>query len=241
MNLDLNCDLGEGEPRSRTRALMRWITSANVACGGHAGDLGSMTQCVRLCQEFGVRLGAHPGTWSRVDFGRGECEIPAAKFEMLLLHQISALEHLAKTQGVPLHHIKLHGALYHAAEREEPLARAYLETIRRFWPRAKIFARACGRIVQMAPRYGLVAWEEAFADRAYRDDGMLVPRTEPGAVLTDLKAVVGRVKDLRSGRGILSESGLRLALRPQTLCIHSDTPNALAMARAVHRVCHDAE
>src|SRR4030095_5379345 len=126
MNLDLNCDLGEGEPQTRTRALMRWITSANVACGGHAGDVRSMSVCVRLCKEFGVLLGAHPGAWSRTDFGRGTVQIEPVELELLLLHQISALERIATQHGVHLHHIKLHGALYHATENDVPLARRYI-------------------------------------------------------------------------------------------------------------------
>ncbi|MCI0539369.1 MAG: LamB/YcsF family protein [Verrucomicrobiales bacterium] len=238
MKLDLNCDLGEGEPPRRTRALMRWITSANVACGGHAGDSASMARCVRLCKESDVCLGAHPGAWNRADFGRGETRIEPGDLELLLLHQISALNGIAQEQGVPLHHIKLHGALYHAAEADERLARLYIDTLARFWPKARIFARAGGRVARLARQAGLVAWEEAFADRGYRDDGTLVSRTESGAIVTDVKAIVRRVKDLASGRGLLSVSGRKLMLRPQTLCLHSDTPSALVIARAVRNTLH---
>lgn len=236
MNLDLNCDLGEGEPRPRTRSLMRQITSANVACGGHAGDVQSMVACVRLCREFGVRLGAHPGTWSRTDFGRGTVQVQPAEFELLLLQQISALERIAKEHDVRLHHVKLHGALYHATEADELLARRYIYTVKRYWPKAKIFVRAGGRVVQLARQSGLAAWEEAFADRGYQEDGTLIPRSEPGAILTDVSAIVRRVKDLQAERGLLSASGRNLMMRPQTLCIHSDTPFAPIIARRVRKV-----
>ena len=126
MKLDLNCDLGEGEPLPRTRVLMRWVTSANVACGGHAGDLKTMKACARLARQHGVRLGAHPGPWSRSDFGRGPVRIAPDEFELLLLHQVGALERVAQANGVRLHHIKLHGALYHVSEGNEAVANRYV-------------------------------------------------------------------------------------------------------------------
>src|SRR5438093_1543012 len=146
MKLDLNCDLGEGEPGPRTRALMRWITSANVACGRHAGDLPTMESCVRLAKQFGVRLGAHPGTASRGDFGRAPVEVGADELELLLLEQVGALERLARAAGVRLHHIKLHGALYHASEASDVVARRYLRSVRRWWPRSVPYVRAGGTV-----------------------------------------------------------------------------------------------
>src|SRR2546426_12111900 len=109
MTLDLNCDLGEGEPGGRTRALMRWIDSANIACGGHAGDVASMRRCLRLAKAHHVNAGAHPGPWNRSDFGRGATALSPDELELLLLHQVGTLERLARTEGVSLHHIKLHG------------------------------------------------------------------------------------------------------------------------------------
>ena len=233
MKLDLNCDLGEGEPLGRTRALMRRVTSANVACGGHGGDLKSMEICVRLARHHGVRLGAHPGPWSRSDFGRGPARFAPDEIELLLLQQVGALECVAQANGLRLHHIKLHGALYHASEENEALARRYVTAVRRFWPHAKIYARAGGRVARVARRAGLVLWEEAFADRAYRDDGTLVPRTEPNAVLTEAGLVVERVRRLLDEGEVIAASGKHIVLRPQTLCIHSDTPHAAQLARAV--------
>ena len=233
MKLDLNCDLGEGEPLARTRALMRRVTSANVACGGHGGDLKTMEVCVRLARQHGVRLGAHPGPWSRNDFGRGPVRFAPDEFELLFLHQIGALQRVAQANGVRLHHIKLHGALYHASEENEALAKRYVAAVRRFWPQAKIYARAGGRVARVARRAGLVLWEEAFADRGYRDDGTLVPRTEPNALLTEAGLVVERVRRLLDEGEIIAASGKHILLRPQTLCIHSDTPHAAQLAQAV--------
>lgn len=233
MKLDLNCDLGEGEPSARTRALMRWITSANVACGGHAGDLKSMQACVRLARQNGVRIGAHPGPWSRNDFGRNPVHLTADELELLLVHQVGALEQIARAQGARLHHIKLHGALYHASETSKDVGRRYVEAVTRWWPAAKIYARAGGRVARMARRAGVPILEEAFADRGYQDDGSLVPRRQSGALLTGARAVVERVRLLVEGGAVQTISGKRLRFRAQTICVHSDTPRAVELARTV--------
>jgi UPF0271 protein len=233
VKLDVNSDLGEGEPLTHTRALMCHITSANVACGGHAGDLKTMEACVRLAKRHGLRLGAHPGPWSTVDFGRGSVRLAPDEFELLLLHQVGALERVAQTNGAGLHHIKLHGALYHACEESKDLANRYVDTVKRFWPQAIIYARARGCVARVARRAGLVAWEEAFADRGYCDDGTLVPRTEPHATLAETSLVVERVQRLLDDGEIISTSGNPIVMHPQTLCIHSDTPHAAQLAQVV--------
>jgi len=233
MRLDLNRDLGEGEPLSQTRALMRWITSANVACGGHAGDLKTMQACVRLVRQYRVRLGAHPGPWSRSDFGRGPARLAPDELELLLLQQVGALERLARMARLPLHHIKLHGALYHASEEDESLARGYVAAVQRFWPRTKIYARAGGRVARLARQAGLSVQEEAFADRSYQDDGTLVPRDKPGAVLSDQRSVIARVRQILGKGELTGLSGKQIPLRPQTLCIHSDTSHAIVLARVL--------
>jgi UPF0271 protein len=233
MKFDLNCDLGEGEPRTRTEALMRVITSANVACGGHAGTPASMRLCVRLAKKYGVRLGAHPGVPDAKSFGRGKCEVTPDELERWLQQQVGTLQVIAREHRVRLHHIKLHGALYHATEVNPKLARRYVAAVARQWPRVKVFARARGRVVGVARRKGLAVWEEAFLDRGYRDDGALVPRSEPGALPSTVSEVIARLRRLQSKGEVLSVSGKVLSLRPQTLCIHSDTPHALVIAKAV--------
>lgn len=236
MKLDLNCDLGEGEPLARTRALMRWITSANIACGGHAGDARSMSACVRLAKQFEVNLGAHPGPWSRADLGRGSIHITPDEFELLLLQQVGALDKIASSEGVRLHHIKLHGALYHAAEQDVKLARRYAQTVARHWPKALIYGFTRGHVLPAAGAAGLRGMAEGFADRAYEISGQLVPRNEPGAVLSDVAQIVARVRDLLAGRGFLAINRHRLPLRIDTVCVHADSPNALQLVRALARL-----
>jgi UPF0271 protein len=231
MKLDVNCDLGEGEPRLRTRALMRWITSANVACGGHAGDARSMQDCARFAKQFEVRLGAHPGL--TFGFGRSSAILAAEQLELLLLQQVGTLDRIARTCGVKLHHIKLHGWLYHASESSEALGRCYVLAVKRWWPKVVIYALAGGRVASLARRCGVACWGEAFADRAYRDDGLLVPRDQPNALLDDIRAVVARARALSCSGEVTAVSGRRLRIPAQTICVHSDTPDAVRLVRAV--------
>jgi len=239
VKLDLNCDLGEGEPIARTAALMRSITSANVACGGHAGNSDTMEQCVRLAKKDRVRLGAHPGPRSRGDFGRGAVAITPDEFEMLLVHQVSALEKIARMHGIRLHHVKLHGALYHASDADPELARRYFKLMKRWWPGCVIYALAGGPVAEQGRKAGVGIWPEVFADRGYRDDGTLVPRDEPGAVLHSGVEVARRVRLLLGSGELEANSGRRLVLMARTMCVHSDTSDAVALARRIRRVIED--
>ena len=233
MKLDFNCDLGENEPAAQTRAFMRLITSANVACGGHAGNLKTIETCVRLIRQHHVRLGGHPGTWGRADGGRAQVLISADDLALLLIQQVGALEKIAWAAAVPLHHIKLHGALYHATEMDEELALSYVRTVARWWPKVVIYARAGGRVVRAAQAAGVDVWAEAYVDRAYRDDGSLVPRDDSKALLTSIEVVSQRVEGLVCRGEVVSCGNKTLLLSPRTICIHADTPGALKLA---HRV-----
>lgn len=208
----LNADLGEHEPAPRTRALMGLVDMANIACGGHAGSIVTMTNAVRLALAEGVKIGAHPGM--AAEFGRGEANISPADLATLILQQTSVLAAIARREGARLHHIKLHGALYHATEKSPALARAYIQTVEEFFPKLKIVALAGGRVARLA---GSRAVAEVFAERGYRPDGTLIPRSESGALISNPREVVRRLP----------------ALRGDTVCIHADSPNALRIARAV--------
>ena len=214
---------------------MRWVTSANVACGGHAGSVQSMEHCIRLAKKNGVRLGAHPGSWDRKHFGRGTVRITVAELELLLLQQVGVLERLAQIQNVPFHHIKLHGTLYHASETDSRLASAYADAVKRWWPTAKIYARAHGRVAAAARRRRIGVWEEVYVDRNYLSNGALVPRGRKGALITNPLLALQRAKDVIEHRRIEAISGERISARADTLCIHSDTPRATVLARALYQ------
>lgn len=231
MTFDLNCDLGEGEPSAKTRALMRCISSANIACGGHAGDTWSMEKTIDLALRHHVRIGAHPGSPSRADFGRAEVLLSPAEFSTLLVQQIGALETIARALGTRLSHVKLHGALYHLTERDSDLAAVYLDTIQRWWPRLVVVAFANGKVLELAKKRGIAGWGEAFLDRTYLPNGTLVPRAEPGALLTRFVEVKARLLTLKDRGEIATREGNVLTLHPRTLCIHSDSPDSTRIAR----------
>jgi UPF0271 protein len=238
---DLNCDLGEGEGPDRAAALMAQVDSANIACGGHAGDDASMRWCLETAARLGVRAGAHPGFPSRQDFGRGQAGasgLTVAGLEQLLAEQVGRLADHAARAGVGLRHVKLHGALYHAVERDETLAGAYLSLMASRWPGLRVFALAGGVVERQAAHggSGVEVWAEGFLDRGYQDDRTLVPRGDPGAMLENPGSVVERVKDLRERGGCRSVSGRWLELRPRTLCVHGDGARALEFLEAIRGV-----
>jgi UPF0271 protein len=231
--IDLNCDLGEGEPEARTAALMRWISSANIACGGHAGNEASMRHAVRLAVRHGVRIGVHPGTTGV--FGRGADTICADEFEALLSAQVRRLARVAAAEGQGLHHVKLHGALYHLTEGDEGLARRYVTFMARFWQGVRIYAKADGRVIKLARRRGIEAWGEAFLDRGYDDDGSLISRDDPAAMIGDPDRLRSRLFGIRLDGTIRSRGELSLRFNVRTVCVHSDTPSACALVALARR------
>jgi len=230
--LDLNCDLGEWEHPSRTAALMRQITSANIACGGHAGTPASMERCILAGIRHGVHLGAHPGL-ADAHQGRLQTGITPRQLRDLLDSQIGELAARIENLGATLHHIKLHGALYHRANASSPLARAYVDWVREHASGAIIFAPPGGRITRYAARVGVPVWAEGYADRGYTRAGGLVPRGEPGALLIDAGAIRQRVRLLLAQGIVGTVDGGFLPIDIRTLCVHSDTLGATKIARLV--------
>ena len=228
---DLNCDLGEGEPLRVTRALMASITSANIACGGHAGTLDSMRRAVDLAMQNGVHIGAHPGLPDPSGFGRQARPTTPAVMADLIVRQTAALAVICDKAGAQLHHIKLHGALYHLAESRTALARAAARAVGDFFPRAALIAFAGGRVESEARTIGLDVRPEAFADRNYNNSGQLIRREDPQALVTDPRAILHRLRHLARFGEILSLKGRPLRVHARTLCIHSDSPAAARTAR----------
>jgi len=234
--IDLNCDLGEGEAPRRTRTLLRWVTSANIACGGHAGDARSMRRCLRACRASGVNAGAHPGFEDRENFGRAAKLITPAGLRELLTRQVGEFAALARREGARLAHVKLHGALYHVVESDRSLARAFLGYMREHHPNVRIIASANGLVLPLARRAGVEAWGEIFADRGYAPHGGLLPRGEKGALLHDLGEIRARAEHfLRTGTFPACD-GTLLRLDARTLCVHADSPNSGRIARMLANV-----
>jgi UPF0271 protein len=227
--IDLNCDLGEGA--GLDELLMPLVTSANIACGAHAGDEDTMRTTVELARRHGVAIGAHPGHRDPLRVGRVALPLTPAAAARLVSDQVAVLARLA---GPDLVHVKLHGGLYHQVAHDATLAEAVAAAIAADWPRLFLFAPAGSPLVAVARSLGLAVAEEGFVDRAYGDDGRLVPRSSAGGgLIADPHAAAAQaVLIARDGR-VRAASGRLIPLRADTLCIHGDGPEPLATARAV--------
>jgi UPF0271 protein len=232
--LDLNADVGEGDPET-DEALLPLVTSANVACGAHAGDAQSMRATVTLAIRHGVAVGAHPGFNDREGFGRRPQRLTPDEIRGLLLSQLGALDAIARAEGTTLHHVKPHGALYNQAETDGALAAAIVAAIRAFDASLPMVGRAGSAMEQAARAASHPFTSEAFADRRYRSDGTLLSRSEPGSVLTDPEEVARQVRGLVTDGEVLTSDGSRVAVSFGTLCVHGDTPGAAALALRVRR------
>jgi UPF0271 protein len=227
MTIDLNCDLGEGA--GHDAAIMPLVTSANIACGVHAGSRETMAATAALAIRHGVAVGAHPGHADRDHFGRRELALgPAATVE-LVLDQIAAL---ASVAGPALHHVKLHGGLYHEVSRDRELAAAMAAALQESWPDLVVYALAGSVLATTSRTAGLRVAEEAFIDRAYAPDGTLVPRSHPGATITDPTVAAARAVQLATTGRVAAIDGTLIAVRADTLCIHGDGSDPLGLARA---------
>ncbi len=221
--VDLNADLGEGSPDEHE--LFGVATSVNIACGAHAGDLAAMRAALRAVKATGASAGAHPGYADPEYFGRRELALAPGQVTALVTTQVSLLAGLARDEGVTLRHVKPHGALYNQAARDTLLAAAVVAGVRAAAPDAGRFAPDGSALARAAEEAGLKVWREAFADRAYRADGSLVPRGEPGAVLAEDAALAQALEVVTSGR-VYCVTGEWIRLEADTLCVHGDGPAA---------------
>jgi len=233
--IDLNADVGEGDPET-DEALIPLVTSANVACGLHAGDEHTMRATVALAQRYGVAIGAHPGYDDREGFGRRPMHLTAAAIQDLLLDQLGALDATARAAGAIVSHVKPHGALYNQAETDDPLAAAIIAAVRAFDPTLRLVGRAGSAMARAAAALGHPFTPEAFADRRYRADGSLLPRSEAGAVLTDPDEVASQVRSLVTQGEVVASDGSRLPIAFETLCLHGDTPGSAVLASRIRAV-----
>lgn len=238
MQIDLNCDMGEGFGRydiGNDAEVMPLITSANVACGFHASDPGTMHRTLRLAKEYDVAVGGHPSFPDRVGFGRREMSASPAEIQDDVMYQLGALQAFCKAEGVPLRHVKPHGALYNLAARKIEVATAIATAIRAVDPSLYLVGLCGSEMAMAAGDAGLKFAAEAFADRGYGKDGRLVSRREPGAVLDDPGAVAERVVRMVRDGEVTAVDGTDLSIDPKTVCVHGDTPGVVALLRAIRR------
>jgi 5-oxoprolinase (ATP-hydrolysing) subunit A len=236
VHIDLNCDMGESFGPWKMGAdaeVMPNITSANVACGAHAGDPGVMRRTIRAAKQHGVAVGAHPGFADLQGFGRREMQADPAEVEDSLIAQIGALAAMARAEAAPLRHVKAHGALYNMAARDRKLADAVARAIKAFDASLVMFGLPKSPLIEAGIAAGLRVAAEGFADRSYEPDGSLTPRSRPGAVIHDAAVVVDRaVRMVRDGV-VLTSEGREIPLKVDTICVHGDTPGAPELTRRI--------
>lgn len=233
--IDLNADLGEafGRWRLDDAAMLEVVTSASIACGFHAGDPRVMRETVAAASARGVAIGAHPSYPDLVGFGRRELAATPAEIEADVIYQIGALAGVCAAAGAPLRYVKPHGALYNRAARDAAAAAAIVRAVRGVDASLVLLALAGSEMVRAAEHAGVRVAREAFVDRAYRADGTLVPRTEPGAVLGDVVMVAERALRMVRDHEVQAMDGTVLHVEPDSLCAHGDGPEALALVSAV--------
>lgn len=243
LTIDLNADLGESFgpwTMGQDEALMTSITSANIACGFHAGDPTVMRRTIRLAKRHGVALGAHPGFPDLAGFGRREMQVSPVELEDLVLYQLAAIAGVAAADGVRLQHVKAHGALYNMAARDAVLAGAIARAVAAFDRTLILLGLPNSALLSEGEAAGLRVAAEVFADRTYEADGSLTPRRVPGSVIADSAHVVARAVDMVRARQVTATDGTVVPLRADTLCLHGDTPGAADLARQVRAALESA-
>ena len=229
--LDLNADLGEGI--GDDAAMLGIVSSANVACGGHAGDADTMRATVRAARERGVIVGAHPGFADRENFGRRRLLLPPEELDASIRAQVRTLVEIAEEEGWPVRYVKLHGALANMAAEEPAVMALCLAAVEGLVQDMAVLAIDNSMQVEVAEALGYRTVREAYADRAYQPGGLLVPRQMPGAVLHDATDIAERAVRLAAAGEIVAAEGSIVHTAARSLCIHGDTPDAVAIARAV--------
>lgn len=234
MQIDLNCDLGESFGRwslGSDADVMRSITSANVACGYHAGDPGIMRETVRMARDHGVAVGAHPGFPDLVGFGRRNLSATPREVEDFVIYQIGALAAIAAAEGVTLRHVKAHGALYNMAVRDRALADAIARAVAAVDRSLILFGLPGSELLRAGQGVGVPVAAEGFADRSYEPDGSLTPRDREGAVIHDPSSVVRRAVRMARDEVVTASNGEDVPLYVKTICTHGDTPGSHVLTR----------
>ncbi|MDQ3964371.1 MAG: LamB/YcsF family protein [Actinomycetota bacterium] len=229
--VDLNADLGEGA--GNDAAILDFVTSANIACGGHAGDRTLMARTIELAKQKGVAIGAHPGFADREGFGRRMLQVSPEEVHDLVEEQVRSLLKLAGASSVPVQHVKPHGALYNAAVTDAALADAIANGVAAVDPSLILFGLANSELIAAGRRAGLQTAAEGFADRTYAPDGTLTPRSESNALIDDPAAAVAQAVRMVTEGKVRSLRGDDVDVRTETICLHGDSPHAVSMAQEI--------
>ena len=222
-----------GEGCGNDAELMNFISSANVACGFHAGDRDTMRRTAELAIEKNVAIGAHPGYRDRDNFGRTEMSLPTKEVFELVREQVLSMSEICAELRVPLHHVKPHGALYNQASKDRELAAAIADAVASVSPDLILYGLSGSLSIDEAEAAGLKTASEVFADRTYQPDGSLTPRTQPGALLENVESSIDQVFQMVESQSVMTLAGAQIPLRADTVCIHGDGNSAIEIAKAI--------
>lgn len=230
--IDINCDLGEG--CGNDAELMRFISSANIACGAHAGDKATMQRIAELALENSVAIGAHPGYQDRENFGRTNLDLSPDEVRWLITEQIAVMADICNVLGTRMHHVKPHGALYNQSAKDAELAASIAEAVKAFDPGLVLYGLSGSVSIAEAEKIGLKTASEVFADRSYQNDGSLTPRSKPNALLYSVTDVTEQVLNMAKYSRVRTVDAIMFHLQADTVCIHGDGEHALEFAEAIN-------
>ncbi|WP_260607632.1 5-oxoprolinase subunit PxpA [Chitinophaga polysaccharea] len=235
--IDLNCDMGEG--LDNDAAIMPFISSANIACGYHAGSHDTMLHTATLALENNVAIGAHPGFADKENFGRTEQQLSDQALYELITTQLYAMQLVCKSLGAIMRHVKPHGALYNMAARSPVMARVIVKAVKDTDPQLCFFGLSSSWLITAAKEAGLKTASEVFADRTYQDDGSLTPRSHPGALIEKEELAIAQVLQMVTGQKVTTVNGHTIPITAETICIHGDGAHAAAFARTINAALRD--
>ncbi|HSJ67291.1 MAG TPA: 5-oxoprolinase subunit PxpA [Anditalea sp.] len=230
--IDINCDLGEG--MDTDEFIMPYITSCNISCGAHAGNLQILDNTLDIAKKYGVKVGAHPSYPDRENFGREVLKLKKTALEESILSQLMTFKEAAIKKNLSIHHIKPHGALYNQAAIDPEIAEIILKIMEKHFPDQIIYTPYGSVIASMAHHYNIKVWYEAFADRNYNDDFTLLSRSNPNALKHEIQDILEHIDLIINKEQVKTSTGNILDLKVDTLCIHGDNPNAIAIAKAIY-------
>ncbi|MBS1510918.1 MAG: LamB/YcsF family protein [Bacteroidetes bacterium] len=231
-HIDLNCDMGEG--MGNEALLMPYISSANIACGYHAGSVDEIKTVMALCIKYGVAIGAHPSFNDRNNFGRTEMYLSASELYQLVTEQIQLMKETAAAMGTVLHHVKPHGALYNMAARNENIAQVIADAIKAVDDSLIVYGLSGSVMIDKAQQAGLRTAQEVFADRTYQPDGSLTPRTQPNALIKNETAAIQQVQQMIEQKNVLTTTGNLISIQADTVCIHGDGQHAVSFVQRLY-------
>ncbi|HLS10476.1 5-oxoprolinase subunit PxpA [Lentibacillus sp.] len=238
MNIDINCDMGESfgvYNMGRDEEILDYITSANIACGFHAGDQSTMRKTVKMALEKDVGIGAHPGFPDLNGFGRRYIALSPEEIYELVIYQVGALQGFVKAEGGRMQHVKAHGALYNHAAKDKSIAESIAKAVYDLDPELILFGLAGGELVEAGEQVGLPTASEVFADRTYQEDGSLTSRREKDALILDQEVASSQVVQMAKNGKVRSQQGTDISIKADTVCIHGDGIHALEFAQQINQ------